>query len=503
MGNDDINVHTGEQTKLSKSLYLTGLECGLKLWFLFKRPDLIPETTPDELHRMEEGIEIGRLACGLYPGGERIETREASFEESTTQTMTLMEDENIPAIFEASFEYDNLRIRVDILRRAENGKWDIIEVKSSTGVKDEHYYDVGFQYMILKSLGVEVDKMALMHLSSDYVYDGGDHDFDKLFKLDDVTDKVVEREATLVQNLELSRKAIASVEPPEANISTHCRACIFFERCPHHNVEYPTLLLPRISKSKYEELRADGVEDIRQVPAGFELSGKQKIVWENTVKESEYIGAYMNDELNRVEYPVYYLDFESFGSALPLYTGTRPYQQIVFQWSCHVQKEAGGSLEHYEFLNDNADDPREAFIKSLLDCLGDRGTIVHYAPFEKSRLNDLARDLPGYAERIEPLIVRLWDLYQVVYKHYYHYKMRGSYSIKKVLPVLVPELSYNDLNIQEGGMASLGYLHLINPDTDSETRAGIRQSLLDYCGRDTLAMVEIYRILKEKAGGGG
>lgn len=446
---------------------------------------------------MDEGIKIGKLACELYPGGRRIETENISFDESVAQTYDLMNDENTPAIFEASFQFENIRIRVDILVRDNDGRWDIVEVKSATSVKEEYYYDVGFQYYVLKSLGIDVSKAGLMHLNREYCYNGREYELDKLFVLKDLTTEVLERADVLRQNVDLFNKVVAMEEPPEPNISTHCRACIFLDHCPYHQTEYPTLLLPRINKAKYDELRGRGINDIKEVPENFPLSDKQKIVRDSVINESEYIAMVLAEELRLPEYPLYFLDFESFATALPRFPGTHPYDQIVFQWSCH-KLNRDGSLEHFEFLNDDGNDPREAFIKSLLAILGEKGSIIHYAPFEKTRLNELADNFPQYKARLTSTVERLWDLLQHLYGNYYHYKMKGSYSIKTILPILVPDLSYDDLKIRDGDMASMGYIYLLDPGIDLQVKQDIRESLLRYCGRDTLAMVEIFRIVMEK-----
>ena len=484
-------------THLIKSLFLSGLECPLQWWYRIKQPNWIPEPTQAEQRRMDEGIKIGRLACDLYPGGKRIETENLSFDESIAQTSDLMNNENIPAIFEASFQFESIRIRVDILVRNDDGGWDIVEVKSATSVKEEYYYDVGFQYYVLKSLRIDISKAGLMHLNREYCYNGHEYEWNKLFVLEDLTADVLERADVLRQNVELFNDVTAMEEPPEPNISTHCRACIFLDHCPYHQTEYPTLLLPRINKAKYDELRQQGINDIKDVPDSYPLSDKQRIVRNSVINESEYIAPILADELDSLEYPLYFLDFESFAAALPHFPGTHPYDQIVFQWSCHKMSR-DGSLEHFEFLNNDDNDPREAFIKSLITILGEKGSIIHYAPFEKTRLNELADHFPQYKARLTSIVERLWDLLQRLYGNYYHYRMKGSYSIKTVLPILVPDLSYDDLKIRDGDMASMGYIYLLDPEIDPQAKQDIRESLLRYCERDTLAMVEIFRVLKEK-----
>jgi len=208
-----------------------------------------------------------------------------------------------------------------------------------------------------------------------------------------------------------------------------------------------------------------------------------------------YLDTDIAGELNRLEYPIHFLDFETFNPALPLYIGTSPYKVIPFQWSDHILNE-DGSIRHEEFLHDGFDDPRVEFARTLLQTLGDEGSIVVYSSFEAARIKELMQALPHLSDELHELLARIVDLLKLVRAHCYHPEFHGSFSIKSVLPALVPDLGYSDLEINDGGLASIAYAEIVNPDTKQERRDHPRKCLLDYCERDTEAEVRLYQTLK-------
>jgi predicted RecB family nuclease len=209
------------------------------------------------------------------------------------------------------------------------------------------------------------------------------------------------------------------------------------------------------------------------------------------VKTNEqYFSKRLKGELEDVEYPLHFLDFETLGSAIPRYTGTRPYQTIPFQWSDHILYE-DGTIEHQEYLSEEDKDPREDFSLSLLGTLGSKGSIFTYTSYEEGIIRDLAEVLSEYRDQLHALLSRIKDLHQIIRKHYYHPGFHGSFSLKSVLPSILPEMSYANLEIQEGQLASLEYLKMIDPATPTEEKEQIKKDLLTYCGHDTLAMLKI------------
>jgi hypothetical protein len=254
--------------------------------------------------------------------------------------------------------------------------------------------------------------------------------------------------------------------------------------------EYWVLKLGGISEKKLRELTAIGVEDIRDIPADFPLSPIQQLRRDCVVNQEDHVDAELRSELMSVEYPIHFLDFETIGPAIPKYGGTRPYQTLPFQWSNHIMHE-NGNLEHQDYLCLEDKDPREEFTESLLKTLGEKGSIVVYTTYEKGVMEGLMEYLPHYRDRLLAVIDRLYDLHVVVKNHYYHPKFKGSFSLKAVLPAVVPEMTYDNMEIQEGQMASLQYLRMIDPGTPEGERERIKKDLLEYCAQDTWAMVRI------------
>ena len=295
------------------------------------------------------------------------------------------------------------------------------------------------------------------------------------------------------------REALRHEDTLSIQIGRHCSRpyqCPFYGHCregaPDHHIEQ----LPRASAGLLDELLEAGIRDIGDIPAEFPgLSVLQQRVRDCVVAGRPYVDPELRAALQEVTYPLHFLDFETFNPALPIYVGTHPYQVIPFQWSLHVRDRAG-DLSHHSFLADGDGDPREGFAASLLDAIGPEGTIIAYSSYEQTIIRQLAADLPRYAERLLDLNTRFLDLLEVLRAYYYHPDFHGSYSIKAVLPVLVPHAGYQDLGIQDGSQASLTFTQVIAPETGEDERKGLREALLAYCQRDTEAMVWIFDALR-------
>jgi len=403
----------------------------------------------------------------------------------------------VQAIFEASFQSDDLYLRTDILKRDDGGSWKLIEVKFSTNLKEEHLYDVWFQWHVLRKLGFDISSASLMHLNKIYIYNGNEIILKDLFAYDELADKIEQMDSVLKIELDNLREVVSSENSPDISPSRNCNGCEFFNHCTNDKPEHWIYYLPRISEKKWRQLTGVDIEDISDIPDDFDLTSTQLKVRDCVKEKKESIDVNLLDSLNSLKFPLYFLDFETINPAIPIYENTKPYSQIAFQWSCHVLTE-DGNLEHHEYLHNDDSDPRKPFTESLIECLKQDGDIVHYHSFEKTQLKALIEAFPEYKSDLERVIDRLCDILQIIRKYYYHPDFKGSYSIKNVLPVLVPEMSYENLEIQHGGMASIEYLRMINPKTSPDEKNNIRKSLLEYCGQDTMAMVKIYNVLKSK-----
>ena len=486
---------------LSKSRFLAGLQCPLRLWYQCFRRELAAPVSAAQQAIFEMGSRVGILATERYPAGAPIAEDYRHHAEAEKATRAAMADPEVPAIFEAAFTADRVRVRVDILQRAGSGGWNLIEVKSSTGVKEEHLFDAGIQTRILEEAGVTLAGAGLMHINRDYVYQGGPQDLFCLFTLADLTDEVTRLQKEIKMRLEALQQVVSRPEPPEIAPSRHCLTpyrCEFWEHCTRHMPEHWIMTLPGINAERFDALSSMGVVEISEVPDTAPVSAIQQRVVDCVRQNREYISEGLYAALSRVEFPLHFLDFETAAPAVPMFAGTRPYDMVPFQWSDHVLTK-DGRLEHLDFLSIDGKDPRPVFIDSLLSCLGTAGTIFIYSPYEKTVLSHLALRFAGRVQEMSAVIDRFKDLWAIIRRHYYHPAFHGSFSLKAVLPVLVPQMDYSHLAVQDGTQASFAYLRMIDPETmDSEKRA-IEENLRTYCGQDTLAMVRIREVLLEKA----
>jgi hypothetical protein len=478
---------------LSKSRFLTGLQCPLRLWHQCYNPELAQETFPSQQAIFDMGHEVGRLATQLYPGGFLIKEDHLHHNEAIQSTRAVMNDPNVPAIYEAAFSHDGVRVRVDIFERLNDGKWNLIEVKSSTSVKEVYLPDVAVQYHALRGLALNVNRAGILHLNNQYVYDGHHFDLEQLFIFSDLTEEVIAHQEEIFCKLNELKKILAETNPPEIYPSRHCLSpyqCEFWEHCTAAMPEFWVVDLIGITQKRLDELMALGVDDIRNIPDGFPLKALQARIQTCLVKREEFIASELEGELRDVEYPIHFLDFETVGPAIPRYAYTSSYQTIPFQWSDHVLYE-DSTLMHREYLCDEDKDPREEFASTLLDTLGKKGAIFIYTSYEKDVITRLAEELPNHKDRLLAILDRFRDLHAAIRKHFYHPEFHCSYSLKSVLPALVPSMKYESLAIQEGSMASLEYLRILDPSTPPEERERIKKDLLTYCSYDSLGMVKI------------
>ena len=412
-----------------------------------------------------------------------------------------MQDPGLKAIHEAAFTYDDVRIRVDILEQIEDGPWNLVEVKSSTSVKDVYYPDVAIQYYVLKGCGLRINRTGILHINNQYVYDGRNLDLQSLFSFADLTDETIAMQLEIPSRLEALKTMLANPDAPEIRPSRHCHKpydCEFWDHCIRDMPKFWVYDINGIRQEQLAELARLGVQKINEIPEDFALSEIQQRIRKCIISENEFISDELKAELNGVDYPVHFLDFETIGTAVPRYAGTRPYQTIPFQWSDHILYE-NGKLAHREYLCNEDKDPREEFTQTLLDALGADGSIVIYTSYETAVLNSIIEDFPQYADELQSVIDRFIDLYAIIRRYYYHPEFYGSFSLKYVLPALVPEMSYENLSIQEGMQASTEYLRMIDSATPEDEKARLRQDLLTYCGQDTLAMVKIRDKLLSRA----
>ncbi len=484
-------------TLLSKTKYLAGRQCPKRLWLEVHSPEF-GNYDPATTQRLETGAELGRRAHELFPGGLLVEHESGRHEEAVTRTMDLLAHSGVPAIFEAAFIHAGVRVRVDILERLPNSAWGLREVKSTSGVKDVHLHDVAVQRFVLEGAGVRVPSVEVIHVDTSYIRGDEGIDWRRFFRRADVTAMVDPLRQGLPEDVDAMHAVLAQPKCPLTEPSAHCFSpygCKFWTHCTQTKPDDWVFHLP--GRSRFEALRALGIERIVDIPDDFPLTARQQRMRDVLRSGEEYVSSDLATALTILGPPTAYLDFETMNPAIPLYPGTRPYQRIPFQWSLH-QMGSDGAVVHREFLADGRKDPRWEFVATLVGALGDsREPIAVYSGFEGSVLAELATVVPSQAGTLSDLRSRLVDLLPIVRTHTYHPAFEGSFSVKAVAPALAPGFSYDDLEgIGDGDAASDAFLTIARAAAGDET--ALRQALLAYCKRDTLAMVELHRALRRR-----
>jgi predicted RecB family nuclease len=486
------------QIRLSKSKFVAGVQCLKRLYWQVYQPNLADPTDDSAVAILEQGHEVGRLACLGFPGGIRVTTERDGLNQAVRQTRELLANTEVPAIFEGAFEYGNVLVRVDILQRQPRKNWRLIEVKSTADVKDHHIYDVGIQHHVVRKAGVELSSVCLMHLNRDYVYQGGDLDQHRLFRVRNLNRQVAKIDKDVKSQIRRQVRTLEQAKPPQIKPGPHCNKpviCEFFSQCnpplPDDHISY----LPRIHPTKIEKLLDMGIHSIHDIPDEFPLSERARMACTSIQNRSPWYSSELAARLKEIRYPAFFMDFETVYPAIPRYPGMRPFDQLPFQWSVHTRRKPGAAVEHHEFLAEHEADPRNDFITSLCSVLGTTGTIVVYnQPFESQRLAEIAEWLPHRTRQIGAIRKRLWDLLPVVRTHVYHPAFRGSFSLKAVLPALVSELRYENMEVANGSDAGQAWESLVRGKLDLEARTRLKSALLAYCRQDTFGLV---RLLEE------
>ena len=485
----------------SKSKLRAFRQCPKRLWLEVHRPDLREDST-DTQARFQTGYQVGDIAKRLYDAegtGAVIDVNTEGFDAAFTRTTELLTDSQRP-VFEAGFKADGALAFADVmLPEFENGQlvWRMVEVKSSTSVKHYHWDDIAVQAFVARSAGVKLKSVALAHIDSSWIYPG-EEDYRGLLTENDLTAETFARTEEVKGWIDEAQKIAAQPSEPEKAVGAHCYEpfeCGFCNYCNRGVVqpENPLHWLPYFSAKKQGMLAEQGVDDLRGVPDDL-LNEKQSRVKEHTLAKTVFFDAAgAAADLAPHGFPAYFLDFESIQLAVPIWKGTRPYQQITFQFSLHTLTESG-PLTHTAFLDISGKDPSEPFAKALIATCGESGPVfVYNAAFEKTRIRELAERYPDLARPLLAINARIVDLLPIARNRYYHPSQQGSWSIKAVLPAAIPELSYEQLDgVQDGTAAMEAFIEAIQPSTSAERKAELERQLLAYCRLDTLAMVRLW-----------
>jgi len=476
---------------ISKSKYLSGLQCHKLLWYYYNRPDEIPAPDAGTQAIFDAGHEVGKLAQSLFPGGTAIKwDRDA--EKMLEPTKKLLAERK--PIFEAAVKYGNAYAIADILAPVDNDGWDLIEVKSGTAVKDINLPDVAIQRYACRNSGIRLSKSFLMHINNQYVRQG-DIEPEKLFTKEDISEQTRELELQVEANLEKMVEIIQAEKCPDIKIGPYCSnpyECPLKERCWAFLPESNVFSLYR-GKTLGFELLQQKIQKLADIPPGTKLNSSQSIQLKCAKTNKPHIDKKgIANFLSTLQYPYYFLDFETVGLAIPFYDGTRPYQNIPFQFSLHIVQKEGGKQEHHSFLVEGKADPRPEILKELKSLLGNSGSIIAYnSSFEAGCLDGCAESYPQYSEWVQQIKQRIIDLL-IPFRsfYYYHPKQGGSASLKSVLPALTGR-GYQGMEIADGGTASREYARVTFGDAGEEEKQKVRKQLEEYCGLDTEGMIWI------------
>lgn len=491
------------QIVLSKTDYILYRECPKNVWYKIHKTDVYSQSELSEFEKsiMETGNEVELVARKLFPSGVLIERRDEEGQKATQNYIAKHQE----ILFQPIFVKDNFLAAIDILKfKPETGSYAVYEVKSTNDVDDKtHYHDLSFQINLLEKYGLKIDKAYIIHLNSEYVR-SGEIDITKLFKIVDVSSEVESIAESVASESGEALKYLSQDNEPNGYCCCiykgRSRHCSTFQHANPDVPEYSVHDIARIgnSKAKLKELIDNNIFHLDKIPSHIKLTDIQQgqvdtYVLNEVLVEKEKIKA----EFGALAFPLYFLDYETFPAAIPRFDGFSPYHQIPFQYSVDVLKSPESKPEHYEFLHVASDDPSKSFAESLQKHLGTTGSvIVWHKGFECGRNAEIAIRIPETKSFMDSLEGRVYDLEDIFRKQYHiHRDFRGGTSIKRILPVLVPELSYKELEIRDGGSAADTWNKIVSGSFNSAEKEKSINDLKIYCGLDTYAMYSIWLAL--------
>jgi hypothetical protein len=484
---------------LSKSKYLNGLQCHRLLWVAVNDAGRMPPTDAATQYVFDQGHLVGELAHRLYSDGINLDTSSIAGNLRQTQASLPLRK----PLFEAGFSANRMYCRLDVLNPAGEDEWDIIEVKSTNSAKDEHVLDVDFQRHCCLNAGLKVRNCHVMHLDKNYIKQG-EIDPGRLFTVQDVTPRLDTVPGQFEGRLAALLAVVDSGKCPEVAVGRHCNSpypCPLHGECWAHMPVHHVMTLYG-GKKLGESLIARGIFDIGDIPGDVVLDARQQVQKQCVDGNSAYVNKEeVRSFLAGLKHPLYFIDFETLSTAIPVYDGTHPHQAIPFQFSVHSLEAPGAAPMHSSYLAEGPGDPRSGFVEELDKAIGLGGSVlVYHAPFEKGVLQELADSFPAYRERLEGIVERIVDL-NVPFSNFscYHPDQMGSASLKQVLPALTG-LGYGGLEISGGQAAGPKFMESVSGDISDEESQKIRSDLLAYCSLDTYGMIEIVRRLEQIAG---
>lgn len=488
-----------EKHLLSKSTFLRGLQCAKSLYLYKNFIQLRDAPSAEQKAIFNRGNNVGLLAQQLFPGGvDATPAKRSDSLAALKKTQDLIAS-GTSIIYEAAFQYDGVLAILDILVK-ENNAWYAYEVKSSVKISPTYVLDASLQYWVITQSGLVLDDISLITMNNQYTRQGA-LDLKKLYSITSVKKEAIQNHSLIEEKIALGKQTIANPRMPEVEIGEQCftpYTCDYKGNCWKNVPPNSVFELAGVPKQELFKLYNQGVKTISDIPEKNELDKNANIHLRALKKNEVHVNVpAITAFFGKLTYPLFFMDFETFMPAVPIYEGTKPYQHIPFQYSIHCKVTPDTAPEHLAFLAEQGSDPRKAFVEALLNDIGTAGSILVYdALMERNVLNGLKKEFPEHASAIDSILSRVVDLMQPFQeRNYYHPAMKNSHSIKNLLPALVPELSYTNLSIGSGSIAMTAFEHL-QTETDIFKIIETREHLLEYCQMDTWAMVKVFEVLE-------
>lgn len=471
---------------INRTLFLKTSDCPVLGWNLYRNLVKKNNSVGDEF-LVFEAKNIHEKAKLLFPNAVQIT---GTLQESIEQTKKSLENEKIQTVFEPVFEYAGFIAKIDILNKQDNS-WQIIEVKSGNKWKNKYISDIAYNSLIA-SKTINISKAKLMLLSKDFRLG---KPIEELFSIQDCTVEVFDKVEDFNKSLFDVKNILQSDNCPEPSLKVMCKNCDMFNNCMGKDIEYHIFDLPRLSVLIFDELAKQKIYQIKDIPENTELTQMQKVVKDCVVNDKIFINPNLKFELDKIAFPCYYLDFESVMTIYPLYDNIAPHTQIITQYSIHKCTKPDNIIQHFEYIADSKKNCQKTIAKNLVNILENTGSIITYSSFEAQVIEKLIKVVPELEEQLRNIISRIVDLEAILKFNYYDKRFHGRTSIKKVLPVMIPEMNYEHLKIGEGGSALSMFAYMAMGMYSREKEEEIKKNLLEYCKRDTLALVKMHKFL--------
>ncbi|MDR2772559.1 MAG: DUF2779 domain-containing protein [Elusimicrobiota bacterium] len=475
---------------IKKSTFFNYLNCPTLGW-LSKHKKIKEKTGLKEKLLFFEWRDIHNRAYELFP--DAINAQINSPAASAQNTNELLQNPNNKTITCAYFTASNFIARVDVVKRCENSnELDLIEIKLGKISKLKYIKEMAYISMVLLKSGMNINTVSMMLLNTGYKFGV---DVSQMFSSFNCTRKVEEKTLEYILIADKVEAAIESENMPSPKFNKTCNKCFFFSTC--FGTKYQNLIfdLPKLSPIVIDELIEKNIFSIEEIPDDIELTKMQQIVKTCVQNNSVYISPTLKDEIDAIKPPYYYLDFESINTAIPLYPNVPSRSQIINQYSIHKSLTIDGPVQHFEYIATGEKDDQYQIAKNLVDVLGQEGSIMTYAPFEKIVIERFTLQFPNLKNELLSIVARIVDLEKIIRENYYDIRFHGRSSIKTLLPILTKDTTYNNLEISKGGDAAAFFTFMAMGIYDATKSRKIKEYLLKYCAQDTMALLELHQFL--------